>query len=187
MTNEDITKTARHLRLIHETADPLALCRRLDILVDSFPMGPGKRALKGLIVRNSRCATISVNSDQPERTQSIVLFHEIGHYVLKHHERKQVCAFQDYGVFDSTSDLENEANRFVAEYLLENEQTLEALREADNFFHAASCLHVPKEILDYKMRMLRYYQLLTKSCPISTPWDCMGSIDCSGAESSDYA
>lgn len=187
MTNEDITRAARSLRRIHETTDPRALCRYLGIQIDSFAMGSGQNALKGLITRNSRCATITINSDLPRRTQDIVIFHEIGHYALNHHTRKQICAFHDYGVFDNTSELEDEANRFVAEYLLENSQTLQALHDHEDFFTAASCLHVPREILDYKMRMLRYYELLIKECPIYTPRDCMGRIDCSGMETDDYA
>ena len=187
MTYEDITRIARSLRRIHETTDPRVLCRYLDIQIDGFAMGSGSGALKGLITRNSRCATITINSELPRRTQDIVIFHEIGHYALNHHKRKQVCAFHDYGVFDNTSELEDEANRFVAEYLLEDQQTLEVLHERKDFFTAASCLHVPKEILDYKMRMLRYYELLTKECPIYTRRDCMGRIDCSGIETEDYA
>lgn len=149
-------RPTRSLRKIHENADPRVLCRYFGIQIDSFFMGSGKTALKGLITRNSRCATITINSDLPMRTQDIVIFHEIGYYALNHHTRIQICAFHDYGVFDNYSGLEDEANRFVAEYLLENSQTLMALHEHKDFFTAASCLHVPKEILDYKMRMLRY-------------------------------
>ena len=145
----DITRIAQHLRCIHETADPRLLCRCLDINIDYLPMGSGNSALKGLITRNNRCATISINSDQPEKTQAIVLFHEIGHYVLSHHRKKQVCAFQDYSVFDTASVFEDEANRFIAEYLLDNDKTLEVLRESNDFFQAAALLEVPKEILDY--------------------------------------
>ena len=190
MTNEDITRIAQHLRCIHETADPRLLCRCLDINIDYLPMGSGNSALKGLITRNNRCATISINSDQPEKTQTIVLFHEIGHYVLRHHKRKQVCAFHDYGIFDNASELEDEANRFVAEYLLENNETLDVLQTSCDFFKASSILHVPKEILDYKMRMLKYYKLLNPEfaeCPVYSKRNFMGTIDCSGIENSDYA
>lgn len=157
-------------------------------------MGTGRNAIKGIITRNSRCATISLNSSLPKKTQDSVVFHEIGHYVLKHHQRKQVCAFQDYDIFNSHScdpylDLENEANIFVAEYLLEDQRTLDALKETNDFFHAAAILRVPKEILDYKMRMLRYYHLLTDTaaCPISTRRSFMSHIDCSGLEGDDFA
>ena len=187
MTNEEITQTARRLRGIHETSDPRALCSRLDINIDYLPMGSGKDALKGLITRSSRCSTISINSDQPVQTQDIVTFHEIGHCVLRHHERKQVCAFQDYGLFDKVSELEDEANRFVAEYLLEDQRTLEILKENGDFFRSASILRVPGEILDYKMRMLRYYELLGEAAPIYARRDFMGRIQYDGLENGDYA
>ena len=103
MTNEEITRIARKLRNAHQTTSPEVLCRYLDILIDYFPMGKGPNAMKGLITRSSRCCVITINSDLPKRTQAIVLFHEIGHYVLSHHQKKQVCAFQDYSVFDAAS------------------------------------------------------------------------------------
>lgn len=186
MTNEEITRIARKLRNEHQTTSPEVLCRYLDILIDYFPMGKGPTAMKGLITRNSRCCVITINSDLPKRTQVIVLFHEIGHYVLNHHQKKQVFAFQDFSVFDSASVFEDEANRFIAEYLLDTDDTLQALMESNDFFQAAAMLGVPKEILDYKMRMLRYYKLLTAECPIYTKRDCMGTIDCSGIENDLY-
>ena len=186
MTNEEITRIARRLRKLHQTTSPEVLCRYLDILIDYFPMGKEPDAMKGLITRSSRCCVITINSDLPKRTQAIVLFHEIGHYVLSHHQKKQVCAFQDYSVFDAASVFEDEANRFIAEYLLDNDKTLQALREGNDFFQAAALLEVPKEILDYKMRMLRYYKLLTAECPIYTKRNCMGTIDCSGIENDSY-
>ena len=186
MTNEEITRIARKLRKLHQTTAPEVLCRYLDIQIDYIPMGEGPNAVKGLITRNSRCCVITINSDLPKRTQAIVLFHEIGHYVLNHHQKKQVCAFHDFSVFDAASVFEDEANRFIAEYLLDNDKTLEVLRESNDFFRAAALLKVPKEILDYKMRMLRYYNLLSAECPIYTKHNCMGTIDCSGAENDSY-
>ena len=186
MTNEEITRIARKLRNAHQTTSPEVLCRYLDILIDYFPMGKEPDAMKGLITRSSRCCVITINSDLPKRTQAIVLFHEIGHYVLSHHQKKQVCAFQDYSVFDTASVFEDEANRFIAEYLLDTDKTLQVLRESDNFFQAAALLEVPKEILDYKMRMLRHYKLLTAECPIYTKRNCMGTIDCSGIVNDSY-
>lgn len=186
MTNEEITRIARRLRRMYQTTSPEDLCRYLDILIDYFPMGKGPKAVKGLITRNSRCCVITINSDLPKRTQAIVLFHEIGHYVLSHHQKKQVFAFQDFSVFDAASVFEDEANRFVAEYLLDTGTTLQVLKESNDFFQAAALLEVPKEILDYKMRMLRYYNLLTAECPIHTKRNCMGTIDCSGLANDSY-
>ena len=186
MTNEEITRIARRLRRMHQTTSPEALCRYLGILIDYFPMGKGPDAMKGLITRSSRCCVITITSDLPKRAQTIVLFHEIGHYVLNHHQKKQVFAFQDFSVFDEESMFEDEANRFIAEYLLDDDKTLQVLRDGNDFFQAAALLEVPKEILDYKMRMLRYYKLLTAECPIYTKRNCMGAIDCSGLENDSY-
>lgn len=187
MTNEEITRAACRLRSTHETTDPRTLCLRLGINIDYLSMGAGDDALKGLVTRSSRCSTISINSDQPEQTQNIVTMHEIAHCVLRHHERKRVCAFQDYCLFDSASELEDEANRFVAEFLLEDRRTLETLREYDDFFHTAAMLRVPQEILDYKIRMLQYKKKVDVSPPIRSSLDFMGRIHCDGLENGDFA
>ena len=93
-------------------------------------------------------------------------------------------------VFNETERFAREVmDRFVAEYLLENNETLDVLQTSCDFFKAASILHVPKEILDYKMRMLKYYKLLNPEfaeCPVYSKRNFMGTIDCSGIENSDY-
>lgn len=187
MKRETISDTARKLRLEYQTTDPQKLCQYLDIYISPLPMGTGESCLKGLITRNSRCCTITLNSDLPQRTRDIVCFHELGHYALNHHRTHNVCAFQDCSVFNDANGLENEANLFVAEYLLDTDETIHTLRETGDFYHTAAMLHVPKEILSYKMRILKYYGLLKKECPIYVPSNCMGSIDCSGPENDDFA
>jgi Zn-dependent peptidase ImmA (M78 family) len=186
MTNEEITQAACRLRTEHQTKNPETLCRHLDIWIDRFPMGATSHAMKGLITRNARCCTISLNSDMTQQTQDIVTFHEIGHFVLDHHRKMQVCAFQDYALFDNASAFEDEANRFVAEYLLDTDETMQVFKDGNDFFQAASLLRVPQEILDYKMRMLRYYDILYAECPIYTKRNCMATIDCSGIEDDSY-
>lgn len=191
MTKEEITKAAERLRRIYGIMTPSRLCKQLDLYVEYMPLGTASTVPKGLIVRNNRCSTIIINSDINEKTQQFVLYHEIAHYVLKHHDRKKVCAFKDYEIFkkinNTTMDMEDEANLFVAEYLLENQLTLDILQESDDFFQSAARLRVPAEILDYKLRMLHYYNLISTSSPIYTKSNCMANINCSDNESSDYA
>lgn len=103
------------------------------------------------------------------------MFHEIGHYALKH-MNKTICTFKDYSIYNLISDTENEANLFVAEYLLDTEETLQTLEETNSFFQTAAILNVPPEILDYKWRMLGYYKLLSGQSPIQVNSDCLKRI-----------
>ena len=97
-----------------------------------------------------------------------------------------VCTFHDSGfAYSLTSALENEANSFVAEYLLDTDETLMVLQESDTFQHAASRLHVPPEILDFKWRMLVSRSLLDRSSPCPARSDCLKQIDYAGTIGAD--
>lgn len=95
------------------------------------------------------------------------------------HMSKTICTFKDYGIYNLISDTENEANLFVAEYLLDTDETLRTLEETNSFFQTAALLIVPLEILDYKRRMLSYYKLLSGQSPIQVNSDCMKRIQVS--------
>ncbi len=118
----DFDKTIRaaaRLRGHLGLTDPETICRALDLQILRLPLGTARNSIKGFIQRSARCYTIVVNSDLSALLQDIILFHEIGHYWLGHMDAS-VCTFHDSGfAYSLTSALENEANSFVAEYLLD--------------------------------------------------------------------
>jgi Zn-dependent peptidase ImmA (M78 family) len=184
----DFDKTIRaaaRLRGHLGLTDPETICRALDLQILRLPLGTSRNSIKGFIQRSARCYTIVVNSDLSALLQDIILFHEIGHYWLGHMDAS-VCTFHDSGfAYSLTSALENEANSFVAEYLLDTDETLMVLQESDTFQHAASRLHVPPEILDFKWRMLVSRSLLDRSSPCPVQSDCLKQIDYAGTVGAD--
>jgi Zn-dependent peptidase ImmA (M78 family)/DNA-binding XRE family transcriptional regulator len=60
------------------------LCRRCGVLVFKRAFG---EALSGLVFPYEDGAVIGINSDQPETRQRFTMGHELGHYLLRHHER----------------------------------------------------------------------------------------------------
>lgn len=72
-------------------------------------------------------------------------------------------------------------NMFVAEYLLDTDETMQVLTEQNSFFVTASILEVPPEILDFKWRMLKYYGYLSGQSPISVGSDCLKKMQVGGA------
>ncbi|MDD3185904.1 MAG: ImmA/IrrE family metallo-endopeptidase [Clostridia bacterium] len=178
MTKDEITRIAQKLRNTYHVTEPEKLCQILDIWYDYMPMGTETDCIKGFINRSNRCYCIIINDDLPEELKRIIMFHEIGHYALKHMS-KTICTFKDYGIYNVISDTENEANLFVAEYLLDSEETMRTLRETNSFFQTAAILNVPPEILDYKWRMLSYYKRLAGQSPIQVNSDCLKHIQIS--------
>jgi Zn-dependent peptidase ImmA (M78 family) len=123
-----------------------------------LPMGTSSNAIKGFLQKNNRCYITVVNSDLNENIQDKILFHELGHLVLKHAASSGNCLLADrsfsYRRDDSQiAHLENEANFFAAEYMLDTKKTLRTIHEYD-LASAAAILRVPLEFLDYKLRLL---------------------------------
>lgn len=154
MTVDSICREVKRLkRKFHET-DPFMLCKAMGILLLYAPMGTYAGACKGFFLAQSRKRSITVNCDLPGAIQRIIVTHELGHAVL-HAKAVGVKAFHDFGLFDSTSSMEYEANIFAAEFLLDDRDVLEKLNEDVSIFGAASLLRVPPELLDFKLRLMK--------------------------------
>ena len=176
MTREAITRAARRLRDDNGIVSPEQLCEIIDACLCPVPMGKDPNSIKGFVQRCSRVCTVVVNSDLPEELQAIVEYHEIGHIVLRHYESQSFFRFQEFSLFDGRSEKENEANTFVAEYLLDDETAIQHLRQYQDIFSAAASLQVPPEILAFKARMLKHYHLISADVPITVNSSFMGKI-----------
>lgn len=149
----EICEAVEKLKKKYDETDPFRLCRCMGILLLFYPLGSAPDAVKGFFVEADRNRAITVNSDLPLFMQKIIVLHELGHAEL--HRSSGIFAFHDFLMYDSVSEYEKEANLFAAEYLLNDEDVLDALRRNETFFAAASELMVPPELLDFKYRLLK--------------------------------
>ena len=136
-----------------------------DILVLYRPMGNEKHSIKGFYLYNCRIHTIMVNSDLPEKLQTIILAHELGHVML--HKGSGVKCFHEVTPFDESSVMEKDANLFAAELLLRDEDVLQALNSDCTFFDATAKLNVPPEMLDFKFRIMKWRGYKMMEAPIT--------------------
>jgi Zn-dependent peptidase ImmA (M78 family) len=136
------------------------------------PLGTHPEALKGFCVESNRIRCITVNSDLPECIQRVIIAHELCHAV--NHRHSGVRAFH---ILNQTSVMEQDANLFAAELLLEDEEILNALTQNTTFFKAASSLYVPKELLEFKLRLLRWKGYQITESPILAHNDFLKQID----------
>ena len=149
---ERIKHIASRLKAKFHTADPFEICEALNIRVMRCPMGTQEKSCKGFFIINARMKLITINSDLPDYIQRIICAHELGHAIL--HIKTGICAFHDFAVFDKNNMQEYEANVFASEFLLTDEDVLEALETREDFFGIASYLCVPPEMLDFKLRLM---------------------------------
>ncbi|MBO5543600.1 MAG: ImmA/IrrE family metallo-endopeptidase [Oscillospiraceae bacterium] len=155
---EGIVSRVAALKRDFPRMDPEEIIRTHGINLLRSPMGTSSSAIKGFIQKNNRCCTIVVNSDLSDWLVHKILFHEEGHFVLRHLELHRSAFLCDRDLSfrrDRTLEarLENEANFFAAECTLDTGETLEAIRSYD-MKTAAQMLCVPVEFLDYKLRLL---------------------------------
>lgn len=150
---ENIKREASRMKAKYQTSDPFEVCETLKIHLLRYPMGQNADSCKGFFIINARKKLIAINSDLPEHIQRIICAHELGHAML--HTSAAMCTFHDFAMFDETSRQEYEANVFASEFLLTDEDVLEELDTEQDFFGLASCLHVPPEMLDFKLRLMQ--------------------------------
>ena len=176
-----IEKKVAALKRYYGNADPREILADQGAALLEMAMGRDENAIKGFIVKNSRMVTVGINTDLSDNAANKVLFHETGHLCLGHLNTFRSGMLRDTSFGYRSDDtllsrLENEANFFASDYILDTEDTLEAVREYD-IVTASRLLHVPVEFLDYKLRLLNYRGLLANYRDfLSVKSDCMHSM-----------
>lgn len=153
MLAEVIKREANRLKMKYQTNDPFEICDAMKITVSLVPMGKHDGSCKGFYLTSSRRKIATINSDLPLHIQRIILPHELGHALL--HVTPSLCTFHEMSVLNETNRLEYEANIFAAEFILNDDDVMDALQMKEDFFHTASQLEVPPELLDFKLRLLQ--------------------------------
>ena len=154
---------------------------KYDLDCVEMQLGTDPDAIKGLIMKSNRMVTIVVNSDLAEAGKILVVVHEVGHNNLGHLRGLRVSKlFDNHFHFcngsSRTSLMENEANFYAADVLLDDEETLDVIRTYD-LSASASILHVPIDILDFKLRLLRQTTQLDRYRDLlSVRSDCLKNI-----------
>ena len=153
MLAEAIKREANRIKIKYQTNDPYEVCRAMNITVSTAPMGTNEGSCKGFFLVNARRKIAVINSDLPIHIQRIILPHELGHGVL--HWTPSLCTFHETSILNETNRIEYEANIFAAEFMMSDDDVLEALQLGLNLFQTASELEVPPELLDFKLRLLQ--------------------------------
>lgn len=116
----NISLRVKNLASRHNTRDPIRIAKNLGIDIQYIPFNHAK----GYFVKCMRNKYIVVNSNLDEFSQLVVIAHELGHALL-HGKRKDILPyekgvhrFHDEKLFNVNCILEQEANKFAAELLL---------------------------------------------------------------------
>lgn len=130
----DIPRIVRRLMKKHGTRNPFKLCEQLGIVIILKDLGK----LKGLFKKILGKKVIFLNENLDEFSMYVVLAHELGHAVL--HSSTDFQMLRSYSLLPRTSVWENEANKFAAELLIDENLDL-------NFFEA-ECFDIERKVID---------------------------------------
>lgn len=110
--------------------------------------------LSGLLIALDEGAVIGVNDKQHEHRQRFTIGHELGHYLLNHHDRFHIdlgpnAEHGDPPGYDWQS--ERAANQFSANLLMPSALVHEAYAENDSTVQLAHCFKVSELAMGYRL------------------------------------
>lgn len=143
----EIVQTANNLVRDLGTRDPHKIARELGIEI--FPMNyKRQRGAYKVLLRNR---FIFIKNDLHPVMENIVLLHEIGHDVLHRKEAVKAGGFKEFNIFNmQESRMEYEANVFVSQVSLDDEEILEYIRYGYDIQQIARAMHSDTNLVALK-------------------------------------
>lgn len=143
----EIVQTANNLVRDLGTRDPHKIARELGIEI--IPMNyKRQRGAYKVLLRNR---FIFIKNDLHPVMENIVLLHEIGHDVLHRKEAVKAGGFKEFNIFNmQESRMEYEANVFVSQVSLVDEEILEYIRYGYDIQQIARAMHSDTNLVALK-------------------------------------
>lgn len=137
---KNIPRVVRRLIKRYGTKNPYNLCKYLGIVIIYKDLGETKGFFKKILKKK----VIFLNEKLDEFSAKVVLAHELGHAIL--HSSTDFQFLCSYSLLPKTSIWENEANKFAAELLIEDD--LELNLNNETYFDVDD--KIVSELLDLK-------------------------------------
>ena len=143
----EIVQAANNLVRDLGTRDPHKIARELGIEI--IPMNyKRQRGAYKVLLRNR---FIFIKNDLHPVMENIVLLHEIGHDVLHRKEAVKAGGFKEFNIFNmQESRMEYEANVFVSQVSLDDEEILEYIRYGYDIQQIARAMHSDTNLVALK-------------------------------------
>lgn len=143
----EIVQTANNLVRDLGTRDPHKIARELGIEI--IPMNyKRQRGAYKVLLRNR---FIFIKNNLHPVMENIVLLHEIGHDVLHRKEAVKAGGFKEFNIFNmQESRMEYEANVFVSQVSLVDEEILEYIRYGYDIQQIARAMHSDTNLVALK-------------------------------------
>jgi Zn-dependent peptidase ImmA (M78 family) len=150
----------------YKTRDPYELLDSIGALtIISYEYEPS--GLKGYSTIINRTMYAVINGKLSRDERRIAAGHEASHLILHKDEilASPVRMMKDFNIIDNSGRYEREANAFLADFLVSDEDVLSVLADEDrNFFSAASELKMPTALFAFKL-----YNMMHRGHDVRSP------------------
>lgn len=137
----------------YKTRNPFEIAEALNIKVKYLDKANKLLGFYTVIERNR---FIFLNSNLDSYMARMILAHELGHDRLHKHLTRKVI-FQEYELFNITSQSEYEANIFAAHLLLSDDEVSELVNKGLTDVEIAGLLNINVNLLIFKMNEMNRY------------------------------
>ena len=152
----------------YATRDPFELLDAIGA-VTHFSNDYGENGLKGYSIVMNRIKYAVINANLGWHEQRIVAGHEAGHLILHMSEimNSPVRMLKDFNLFDNSGKIEYEANSFLADFMLDDNDVMEYVRDCNrDFFDTARALYIPPALFSFKL-----FSMMRRGFDVESPID----------------
>lgn len=152
----------------YRTRDPFELLDGMGAVV-SFTREYGRKGLKGYSTVMNRSKYAVINAYLHPAEQKVVAGHEAAHLILHVDEilSSPVRALRDFNMWDNSGRIEYQANLFLADFMLDDDEVMEHVAdEYTDFFGTARELYVPPPLFAFKI-----YSMMKRGYDVRSPID----------------
>ena len=124
--------------------------------------------LKGYCTILNRTQYVVINGNLDEFDRKVAAGHEAAHLII-HREQimsSPVRTMRDFNLFDNSGRIEREANFFLADFIISDDDTLDAVKTGCDYFSAARSLYIPAPLLAFKL-----YSMMRRGYDVHSPVD----------------
>ena len=161
-----IHQQAEYAAKKYKTRNPYELLDAIDAVTDFTYAFPAS-GLKGFCTILNKIKYAVINGNLSDEDKRIVAGHEAAHLILHKHQilNSPAYALKDFSIYDNSGRLELEANTFLANFLVSDDEILESMANPEgNFYFTAAELFIPPPLLAIKV-----YSMVQRGHKIKIP------------------
>ena len=149
----DVCSKAERIYKKYKTREPYELLDAIGAVV-KFSDEYEREGLKGYSAILNKVMFAVINAKLHRNDRRIVAGHEAAHLIIHRGEilSSPAKSMRDFDIYNGAGRYEREANTFLADFLVSDEETLDVITYGDkNHFHAAAELSLPPPLLAFKL------------------------------------